>query len=109
MRQFVSYTLRDKELSEEFLKEALMYYRNFGDVFLDIITNDSSDKQKRVINELDNADKFILIETKSVYDSEWVKLEIERAIEKGQAIEKIKLVDLKEIIEEAKKTVINIV
>lgn len=98
MKIFISYTMRDKELTKSFLEEVLVYYKKFGDVFLDIITNDSKDKQKRVFDELDLADKMVIIETSEVYKSEWVQLEIERAISKGKKIEKIELSKLKKML-----------
>ena len=50
-----------------------------GEVFIDLLHNDSIDKQSRVLKELDSSDVLILIETNSVYQSEWVVLEIEQA------------------------------
>ena len=48
-------------------------------MFIDLLHNDSIDKQSRVLKELDSSDVMILIETNSVYQSEWVVLEIEQA------------------------------
>lgn len=95
MKIFVSYTLRDKELSEDFLNDVLDYYKVFGSVFLDFLTNDSINKQERVLNELDKSDKLILIETSRVYESEWVNLELDRAQKNKQHIEKITHEELK--------------
>ena len=48
-------------------------------MFIDLLHNDSIDKQSRVLKELYSSDVMILIETNSVYQSEWVVLEIEQA------------------------------
>ncbi|HCE3069029.1 TPA: TIR domain-containing protein [Vibrio parahaemolyticus] len=51
----------------------------YGKPFVDIIDNDAKDKQKFVMDQLDNSDLVVLLNTDSVSQSKWVKLEIERA------------------------------
>ena len=79
MKFFVSYTTRDKEVSTELLSYVYAKLKVIGSVFIDIINNDSIDKQKRVFDELDNSDVLIVIGSQSIADSYWVNLEIERA------------------------------
>ncbi len=79
MKYFVSYTTRDKEITSDLLKQFSKELEKKGEVFIDLLHNDSIDKQSRVLKELDSSDVLILIETNSVYQSEWVVLEIEQA------------------------------
>lgn len=99
MKCFVSYTTRDKEITKELLSNFADKLMKFGEVFIDIINNNSEDKQARVISELDNSDLLILIKTKSIYKSKWVSLEIERANSKKIPIRGILVEDLKNINE----------
>jgi len=94
MKYFVSYTTRDKEVTKELLAVFSKQLEKSGNVFIDIIDNDSFDKQSRVIAELENSDLMILIETKSIYQSEWVLLEIEKAKSKQIPIRKISINEL---------------
>lgn len=95
MRYFISYTMKDNEITKSTLERIRKVFLPKGKVYIDILDNDSDNKQERVINELDNSDVFVLIETKLVYDSEWVQIEIERA--KARNIE-IQILSVAEII-----------
>ena len=79
MNIFVSYTTKDNEVSLHRLNEISIKLKQIGYVYIDIIDNNSQDKQKRVFYELDNSDVIILITSKNIYNSKWVALEIERA------------------------------
>jgi hypothetical protein len=79
MKYFVSYTTRDEEVTISLLEIFSKKLSNNGKVFIDIIDNNSIDKQLRVIEELESSDLVILIESKSIYQSEWVALEIDKA------------------------------
>ncbi|MBK9047536.1 MAG: TIR domain-containing protein [Bacteroidetes bacterium] len=59
-----------------------------------MIDNNSADKQSRVISELDSSDIMILIESASIYKSEWVSIEIQRAEENHIPIKKISITEL---------------
>jgi hypothetical protein len=91
MKYFVSYTRRDAEITLNLLKAFAKELEKRGDVFIDIINNNSTDKQKRVIDELDNCDMLLLLETKNVYKSLWVAFEIDRAKSKKIPIRVITL------------------
>lgn len=62
-----------------------------GSPFVDIIHNDSADKQARVEIELLNADILLLLETESINLSPWVKWEVNSAIERGIPIVSVKI------------------
>lgn len=91
MKYFVSYTTRDKEVTADLLQSFAKELRKTGEVFIDMIDNDSADKQSRVISELDSSDILILIESESIYKSEWVGIELERAGLKKIPIRKVKI------------------
>jgi hypothetical protein len=98
MKYFVSYTSKDEEITIDLLKAFSEFLEKTGDVFIDIIDNNSSDKQTRVIDELDKSDMLLLIETKNIYQSFWVSIEIERAKLKKIPIVAVALNDIKSII-----------
>ena len=95
MKYFVSYTTRDKEITPDLLKQFSKELEKKGEVFIDLLHNDSIDKQSRVLKELDSSDVMILIETNSVYQSEWVVLEIEQANAMPIPIQKMNLDQLR--------------
>ncbi|MEC6825332.1 hypothetical protein C9I86_12555 [Photobacterium sp. NCIMB 13483] len=79
MNIFISYTLRDAVITVEHLKSISNIASDYGKPFVDIIDNDAKDKQKFVIEQLDNSDLVVLLNTDSVPQSKWVRLEIDRA------------------------------
>ncbi|ELX4209625.1 TIR domain-containing protein [Vibrio vulnificus] len=79
MNIFISYTLRDEVITVDHLKFISEVVSNYGKPFVDIIDNDAKDKQKFVIEQLDNSDLVVLLNTDSVSKSKWVRLEIDRA------------------------------
>lgn len=97
MKYFISYTTRDEEITIDLLQSLSAELEKSGQVFVDIIDNDSLDKQERVISELDSSDTLILIESKGIYESKWVAIELERAEAKKIPIKKIKIEDLSNI------------
>jgi hypothetical protein len=94
MKYFVSYTTRDKEVTAGLLQTFSKELRKTGKVFIDMLDNNSADKQGRVISELDSSDILILIESESTYKSEWVGIELERAGLKKIPIRKVKIEEL---------------
>lgn len=97
MKYFISYTTRDKEITRNFLEIFSQKLKGKGEVFVDLIDNDSADRQARVIHELDTCNLFILIETENIYKSNWVTTEIERAKSRNIPIHKVKIEDIKEM------------
>ena len=79
MKIFVSYTTRDGVITRDFLSSLAGKLSDLGDVYIDILHNDSKDKQERVKNELQEADIFLLLSTSSIKKSPWVAWEINKA------------------------------
>ena len=98
MKHFVCYTTRDKEINSELLKSFSIKLKKEGDVFIDMIDNDSEDKQSRVLSELDSSDILVLIETSSIYKSEWVSIELERAKAMNIPIRIVKLDEIQKYL-----------
>ena len=67
MKHFVCYTTRDKEVNFDLLQSFSNELKKKGDVFIDMIDNDSDDKQNRVLSELDSSDVLVLIETSNIH------------------------------------------
>lgn len=99
MKYFVCYTTRDKEVTSELLQLYSIALKKNGEAFIDMLHNDSADKQMRVISELDSSDILILIETENVYNSNWVSIELNRAKANNIPIRKIKVKELKKILQ----------
>ncbi|CAM3413316.1 TIR domain-containing protein [Flavobacterium chungbukense] len=98
MKYFVSYTTIDKEITASLLANYSNFLKSKGDVYIDLLDNDSLDKQRRVFEELNKCDTLIIIESKNVYNSKWVELEIKQAIKLRKKIETISLKTIKKII-----------
>lgn len=76
---FISYTIRDEIINVDFLLNIERRINAIGSPFIDLLHNDSLNKQARVFNELMNSDIFILLKTKEILNSEWVEKEISLA------------------------------
>lgn len=77
-RIFISYTLRDNEISTELLFNLKERSKICGvDTYIDIIDNkNGGDYQKNIFKWLRKADYLYLIETKGSYHSPWVEKEL---------------------------------
>ena len=76
IKRFVCYTQRDPEITEDLL---LAYKRQQPlnvDTFVDVLDNDSWNRQERVNAELYAADDVHLINSPSALDSYWVQYEL---------------------------------
>ena len=102
MKIFVSYTTRDRNITKEFLLKLYSELSEFETAYIDLIHNDSENKQKRVFDELESADKIVLIETESVYVSNWVQIELESAKRLKKDIIKIPYKELIEFLKAEK-------
>ncbi|NQX97226.1 MAG: toll/interleukin-1 receptor domain-containing protein [Flavobacteriales bacterium] len=91
---FVSYTIRDNTVSIEFLQQIEKFLQNFGTPFIDLLHNDSEDKQSRIENELYKSDCLILINTDKAKESEWVNKELSIACERNIPIYEYNFEDL---------------
>ncbi len=83
MNIFVSYTTQNNEVTVDSLINFSNKINSFGKIFIDIINNDSIDKQGRIVEELESSNLLILIKSESTLNSEWVKFELENAKRKG--------------------------
>ncbi|UMO86452.1 toll/interleukin-1 receptor domain-containing protein [Pectobacterium sp. PL64] len=79
MKIFISYTTRDNIITSDFLVELESRISDLGCLYIDLLHNNSEDKQARVENELQQADIFLLLNTASIRVSPWVKWEIDTA------------------------------
>ena len=79
---FVSYTTKDDQIDEGYLSEKELIIAKYGHVYIDILHNDSADKQNRVIRELISSDVLLLVKTESIFKSQWVIWELEMAYKK---------------------------
>jgi hypothetical protein len=97
---FVSYTVRDGKIDFNFLSKSFDEICDMSEPYIDLIHNDSINKQDRVIKELNNSDIIFLIRTDQINKSEWVDKEI--ALAKKQNIPIIEF-DYEELIEKKLK------
>ncbi|HIF9214741.1 TPA: TIR domain-containing protein [Photobacterium damselae] len=93
MNIFVSYTTRDPHINSDSLSSIVEPISKLGKPFIDLLHNDSSDKQKRVEEELDNSNLFVLLESESIESSIWVRWEVDKANSLGIPIIKIRIVN----------------
>ncbi|TKG89256.1 toll/interleukin-1 receptor domain-containing protein [Puteibacter caeruleilacunae] len=80
---FVSYTVRDNIVKKDFLEKVESFLQAYGRPFIDLLHNNSENKQLRVETELTESDCLILINTKDAKKSEWVNKELSIAIKNG--------------------------
>lgn len=96
MKIFISYTLRDGKLNREILYklDGAIKSKTNDKLYIDLIHNsNTNDPQKDVIKNLYQADIVWLIETESVYLSEWVQKELQIAKKLNKPIRIIKYKD----------------
>lgn len=79
MRIFVSYTTRDEVLTKGLLSKLYEKLSLNNHVYIDLLHNNSENKQKRVFDELAKSEIVLLITTDSINQSNWVNLELEYA------------------------------
>lgn len=89
IKRFVCYTQRDPEITEDLL---LAYKRQQPlnvDTFVDVLDNDSCNRQERVNAELYAADDVHLINSPSALDSYWVQYELRIARALGKPVKDV--------------------
>lgn len=79
-KYFISYTTKDGKINKEFLFIVKNHINKRHHCYVDLLDNDSIDKQSRVINELQKCTHFLLIKTPETTNSSWVNIEIDLAI-----------------------------
>ncbi len=83
---FVSYSMRSGEISIEMLR-AFQYQLPLNcDAYIDILDNDSINKQERVNYELENCDSVIHLYSAHSSNSPWVSYELDMAKRLGKRI-----------------------
>lgn len=99
-RVFISYTMRDNQLTLEILARLKKMLQKFEiDTFVDLIDNRISQEHQRKLYEwLISADYLYLIETAETYHSPWVKKELDIANRLNIPIIKISLSDIEHFI-----------
>ena len=80
---FFSYTLRDAVVNNSLLSELYTALVKKYDIFIDLLHNDSIDKQARVLNELKTSQHVFVLRTPLIGESNWVKIEIDEAKKLG--------------------------
>lgn len=73
---FFSYTLRDGIVNDSLLSGVYAVLVKMYDVFIDLLHNDSIDKQARVLNELRSSQYVFVLKTPMIEESGWVDIEI---------------------------------
>lgn len=89
IKSFVCYTKRDPEITEDLL---IAYKRQQPlnvDTFVDVLDNDSYNRQERVKAELYAADDVHLINSPSAIDSYWVQYELRIARALGKPVKDV--------------------
>lgn len=81
MRMFISYTLRDKFLNVQDLQRLEHFFSFFGDPYIDILHNKSLKPQEYVIKNLKQSKIFFALITPKYFESSWVQLELNIAIQ----------------------------
>lgn len=79
MSIFVSYTTRDYYINRELLEGVCEALSEYGHHYIDLLHNDSIDKQRHVEKMLYKAKLLILLSSSSVEKSEWVRWELIQA------------------------------
>lgn len=76
---FVSYTTRDHYVDRELLESMCDVLSEYGNFYIDLLHNNSSDKQRHVELMLSQAKLLLLISSSSIGKSEWVRWELTEA------------------------------
>jgi len=83
MNIFVSYTTRDKYIDDNLLTAASEVIADYGSPYIDLLHNDSEDKQSHVELKLSQSDLLLLLSSDSIKNSKWVQWELKEAKKKG--------------------------
>lgn len=73
---FVIYTTRDECVNSNSLNKIYNELKKYGDVFIDILHNNSIEKQEYVIKKLHECSSIVIVDTPELEKSEWAKLEL---------------------------------
>lgn len=87
---FVSYTTRDNYVDRALLESISEVLSEYGNYYIDLLHNNSNDKQRHVEKMLSQAKLLLLISSSSIGKSEWVRWELKEAERSCIPIIKIK-------------------
>ena len=99
MLVFCSYTLRDGLVTIEKLRKLKELISQSAACYVDILDNDSIDKQERVVEELSKAQLVLVLMSPDLKKSAWVKEEYRIANEKKIPIVEININHINDIQE----------
>ena len=99
MLVFCSYTLRDGLVTIEKLRKLKELISKSADCYIDILDNDSIDKQERVVEELSKAQLVLVLMSPDLKNSAWVKEEYRIANENNIPIVEISINHINDIQE----------
>ena len=88
----MSYTLRDKFLTIDILHHVEEILSSFGNPYIDILHNNSSNPQEYVIKKLQDSTVLCALITPKYFKSNWVQIELYIATQKGMPIIAIDLI-----------------
>lgn len=109
MNIFVSYTTRNNEVTINSLINFSNKISSFGKIFIDLIDNNSIDRQGRIIDELKTTELLILIKSQSILNSEWVKFELDSANKLNIPIIEFDITEINDLTEqEIEKKIMNL-
>lgn len=97
MLVFCSYTLRDGLVTIEKLRKLKELISQSDACYIDILDNDSIDKQERVVEELNKAQLVLVLMSPDLKKSAWVKEEYRIANEKKIPIVEININHINDI------------
>lgn len=84
MRIFVSYTTRDNYFNKERLDDVCQLLKDYGKVYVDLLHNDSKDRQGRVEKELVLSSFVVFLITPAVSKSFWFMKEKKIALQQNK-------------------------
>ncbi len=76
---FVSYTTRDHYVDRQLLESMCEVLCEYGSCYIDLLHNNSSDKQRHVEIMLSQSNLLLLVSSSSIGKSEWVRWELAEA------------------------------
>ena len=97
MLVFCSYTLRDGLVTIEKLRKLKELISKSAECYIDILDNDSIDKQERVVEELSKAQLVLVLMSPDLKKSAWVQEEYRIANENNIPIVEISINHINDI------------
>jgi len=83
---FVIYTTIDSYINKELLLKINEDLKQYGNVFIDLIHNNSENKQEYVLQMLYESSHIVIVETPKIRESKWAQMELKIAGEQKKTI-----------------------